>query len=229
MSTAFQIAVEITRYFAFVAGVAGAMAAITIGQRYARSAMRVGVRQMWRDLKSLHLETLLPIHVAIVSFVMAGLLLGTCFETVARLGSPPTWRLALYLPLNFLAVLSITLVGLFVKNKGQRVAVLHGKHRDRAELDAVEISELEERQGFQDDRGEAMDVRDGHQDDRDDAADRRSAALDEQSIGQDARSKFLSRRGMAQDKRGEALDRQGQEEREGNLRNNPEAKRDDVE
>ena len=95
--------------------------ALSVGQNYFRQALQVGVRQVWSDLKNLRGTTLLPVHVAMVSFVLAALMVGNSVELGLRFGLPPSWRLV-YLPINILAMFAIFLVTIFVRNKGSRLA-----------------------------------------------------------------------------------------------------------
>lgn len=189
-----QVALDITRYLAIVLGVSAAVASLGIGGRYARRALEVGWRQLWRDIQSLNLATLLPVHVAIVSVVMAGFLLGNAFELTLRLGEPLTWRL-LYLPLNFLAVLSITLVGLFVRNKGQRIVAEGTTLRDRAEAAQQTAWDKQERRRSElDARRERQDLRDETQDWRAEQEEKRERVQDVREVEQNVREETQNER-----------------------------------
>lgn len=115
-----NVFVEAVRLTAITGGLFAAFFSLVISVRYAKQALQVGTRQLFRDIVSLRHDSLLPVHVAVVSFVFAGFLLGDCVELAFRFGEPASWRLV-YLPLNLLAIFSIVLVTIFVQNKGERV------------------------------------------------------------------------------------------------------------
>ena len=133
------------RFFSLIMAGVVVIGGSTVGIRYARIAVSAGgVKQMWKDLMTLNLNALLPIHVAIVSFVMVAYAIGNSIEVGERFGEPPTWRL-IYFPLNFLGAFTILLVSLFVRNKGARVEPVDETLTDRAESESAEFSDFVDR------------------------------------------------------------------------------------
>jgi len=199
------ITITLARYFAIVFGFAVVVMSSRIGLQYLRTAASHGVKVMWRDLRTLNLNSLLPIHVATVCFVTAGYAAANSYELFLRFDDPLSWRLV-YLPLNLLGAVSILLVTLFVRNKGERVVSTEQEPVDRTE---VERRATLRRDG-QDERTHRQDVRDDIQEAREvaqstitDTQETREVAQMERETSQNKRKKVQDHREVVQNEREE--------------------------
>lgn len=194
---------DLLRYTVVVVGAIAAISALRIAGEYGRLALRHGPKALWHDLTSLNLPRLLPIHVTVVSFCMAGYLVGASIDVASVFGGPPSWRLV-YLPLNTLTAIAITMVSLFIRNRGKRVVEDEEKGlRDRTDS-AETLAHLEEqrlRSVGQDLRQAKQDDRDVHQEEREAGADKREGVQDQRETAQQGREEAQNVRKGIQDKR----------------------------
>lgn len=191
-----MIVLEVARYFALVVGLLALVASLKISGTYAKIALSHGPRAMWRDLRSLKLPRLLPVHVAVISFCMAGYLAGVCIEIVVRFGEPLSWRL-LYLPLNVFTGIAIGIVTIFVQNRGPRVV----PDEDRGLLDRTDSQETLKHLEEQRLRTQGADLRQQNQDQRDVHQDERGSEQDERTLTQDTRDRDQQAREQSQNER----------------------------